>query len=96
VAVAVSPFLARPEFTARAVGYAAATGVLVAVALGCIALSSAQIGVARTFSLVIGTQLIVGLVLDALGLFGAGADLGVFKVLGVVLILTGSVLVVRF
>lgn len=96
VAVAVSPFLTKPEFTVRAVAFAAAAGVLVAIALGCIAFSAAQIGVSRTFSLVIGTQLVVGLVLDGLRLSGTGADLGILKVFGVALIVVGSVLVVRF
>jgi hypothetical protein len=35
-------------------------------------------------------------VLDALGVFGAGADFSVLKALGIVLIITGGALVVSF
>jgi bacterial/archaeal transporter family-2 protein len=52
--------------------------------------------VARALSLVIAAQLIAGLVLDALGVFGAGADFSVLKALGVVLIIAGGALVVSF
>jgi bacterial/archaeal transporter family-2 protein len=52
--------------------------------------------VARALSLVIATQLIVGLLLDALGVFGAGADFSVLKALGVLLIIVGGVLVVSY
>ena len=52
---------------------------------------------ARTLSLVIASQLLVGLVLDWVGLLGANAQgLGLLKVLGVLLILVGGVLVVRY
>jgi uncharacterized membrane protein YdcZ (DUF606 family) len=40
--------------------------------------------------------LVFGLLLDALGVFGDGPDIGLLKVLGVVLIIVGGVLVVRF
>lgn len=97
VAAGVALFLARPEFTARAVGFAAASGVLGAFILGGIAYSAGQTGVARTLSLVIASQLIVSLVLDSVGLFGAdGQDFSPLTVLGVVLILVGGVLVVRY
>src|SRR5215212_2091213 len=52
--------------------------------------------VARALSLVIGTQLITGLVLDALGIFGAGADFSILKALGVMLIIVGGALVVSY
>ena len=97
VAAGVYPFLARPEFTARAVGFAVASGVLGAFILGGIAYSAGQTGVARTVSLVIASQLIVSLVLDTVGAFGAdGQNFSLLTVLGVVLILVGGILVVRF
>jgi uncharacterized membrane protein YdcZ (DUF606 family) len=70
VAAGISPFLAKPELTGRAVVYAVASGVLGALILGGIAYAAGQGGVARTISLVIATQLLVGLVLDSIGLFG--------------------------
>jgi transporter family-2 protein len=73
-----------------------ASGILGAVIVGSIAVAAGQAGVARALSLVIGTQLITGLVLDALGVFGAGADFSVLKALGVVLIIAGGALVVSF
>ena len=97
VALAISLFLARPEFTARAVGYAVASGVLGALILGSIAFAAGQGGVARALSLVIGTQLVAGLLVDRIGLFGAGAgEIGALTVLGVLLIFTGGFLVVRY
>src|SRR5215207_10071990 len=45
---------------------------------------------------VIVAQLIAGLVLDTLGIFGAGADFSVLKALGVLLIIAGGVLVVGY
>ena len=97
VAAGVAVFLARPEFTARAVGLAAASGVLGAFILGGIAYSAGQTGVARTLSLVIASQLIVSLILDSIGVFGAdGRDFSAFTVLGVILILVGGILVVRY
>jgi transporter family-2 protein len=95
-ALLVSFFVARPEFTGRAVGYALASGVLGAVIVGSIAVAAGQGGVARALSLVIAAQLIAGLLLDALGVFGAGADFSVLKALGVALIVVGGVLVVGF
>ena len=73
-----------------------ASGVLGAVIVGSIAVAAGQAGVARALSLVIAAQLIAGLVLDALGVFGAGADFSVLKALGVVLIIAGGVLVVSY
>lgn len=89
------PF-ARPDFSGRAVGYAAASGVLGAVIVGAIAIAASQGGVARALSLVIASQLVFGLLFDALGVFGGGPDVGLLKVVGVALIIAGGVLVVRF
>ena len=96
LALLVSLMLARPEFTGRAVGYTIASGVLGGIILGSIAFAAGQNGVARTLSVVIATQLLVSLLLDALGLFGAGAALSPLKVFGVAMILVGGILVVRF
>jgi bacterial/archaeal transporter family-2 protein len=95
-ALLVSFFVAKPDFTGRAVVYALASGVLGAVIVGSIAVAAGQAGVARALSLVIAAQLIAGLLLDALGIFGAGADFSIPKALGVVLIVLGGVLVVSF
>lgn len=96
VGLAMTLMLAKPEFTGRAVGYALASGVLGAVIVGSIAVAASDGGVARALSLVIGTQLVFGLVLDRLGLFGGGADLSLLKLVGVLLIMAGGVLVVRY
>ena len=95
-ALLVSFFVAKPEFTGRAVGYTVASGVLGAVIVGSIAVAAGQGGVARALSLVIAAQLIAGLLLDALGVFGAGADFSLLKALGVILIVAGGALVVSF
>ena len=95
-ALLVAIFVAKPEFTGRAVGYAVASGVLGAVIVGSIAVAAGQGGVARALSLVIAAQLITGLLRDALGVFGAGADFSLLKALGVVLIVAGGALVVTF
>jgi len=95
-ALLVSFFVAKPDFTGRAVVYALASGVLGAVIVGSIAVAAGQAGVARALSLVIAAQLIAGLLLDALGIFGAGADFSIPKALGVILIVLGGVLVVSF
>ena len=94
--LAVAMLWMKPEFSSRMVIYAAVSGILGAFILGGISFAAGQAGVARAFSLVIGSQLIAGLILDRLGLFGAGAGgLSVFTIVGVVLILIGGVLVVR-
>jgi uncharacterized membrane protein YdcZ (DUF606 family) len=93
---ALAVVLAKPDFTGRGVGYAAASGILGAVIVGAIAIAAAQGGVARALSLVIASQLVFGLILDALGVFGDGPDVGLLKVLGVALIIAGGVLVVKF
>jgi bacterial/archaeal transporter family-2 protein len=76
--------------------YAVASGILGAVIVGSVAVAAGQAGVARALSLVIGTQLLTGLVLDSLGIFGAGADFSIPKALGVVLIIVGGALVVSY
>ncbi len=95
-ALAVALALAKPDFSGRAVGFAVGSGVLGAVIVGAIAIAAAQGGVARALSLVIASQLVFGLILDALGVFGGAPDVGALKVLGVALIIAGGVLVVRF
>lgn len=89
-------FVSKPQITGQAVGYALASGVLGAVIVGSIAVAASESGVAQALSLVIGTQLVVSLALDRLGWFGAGADLSVLKVVGVLMILAGGILVVRY
>ena len=96
VGLGITLFTVRPELTSRAVGYSLASGLLGAFILGGIAFVAGQGGVARALSLVIASQLLFGLLLDTLGIFGAGADLSLPKVLGVGLILTGGILVVRY
>ena len=96
LALAVSLVLAKPEFTGRAVGYAVASGILGAVIVGSIAVAAAEGGVARALSLVIATQLLASLLLEALGVFGADASFSLLKALGVTLIVAGGVLVVRY
>ena len=77
--------------------YAVASGILGALILGGIAYAVGQGGVARTISLVIATQLLVGLVLDSIGLFGADPrGFSALTILGMLLILIGGVLVVRY
>ncbi|QIN82825.1 hypothetical protein GBA63_09295 [Rubrobacter tropicus] len=95
-ALVIALVLAKPDFTGRAVGYAVASGLLGAVIVGAIAIAASQGGVARALSLVIASQLVFGLALDALGVFGGGPDVGILKVVGVALIIAGGVLVVRF
>lgn len=96
VGFAVAFFLSRPEFTGRALTFAVASGILGAFIVSAITLAAGQSGLAQTLSLVIASQLIVGLVIDRLGLFGpAAADIGLVKVLGIVFILVGGTLVVR-
>jgi transporter family-2 protein len=96
LALLISLAMTRPEFTGRAVGYTVASGILGGIILGSIAFAAGQNGVARTLSVVIATQLLVSLLLDAFGFFGAGADLSALKVLGVAMILVGGILVVRY
>ena len=96
MALAALPFFRVPELTGRAVFYAVASGVLGAFIVAAIAYA-ADLGGVGALSLVIGSQLLVSLLLDYYGIFGAGAEgLTLPRVLGVVMILTGGILVVRF
>jgi transporter family-2 protein len=64
--------------------------------VGSIVLAANRGGLAQTLSLVIATQLVFGLVIDRLGVFGPLAQsVGLLKILGVILILIGGILVVR-
>jgi bacterial/archaeal transporter family-2 protein len=96
VALAVSLFVSRPEISARMVGYTFVSGILGAFIVGGVAFAAGQGGVARTLSLVIGSQILVGLLLDVTGFLGVGAELSLLKVLGIALILVGGVLVIRY
>ena len=97
MAFAGLPFLRVPELTGRAIFYAAASGVLGAFIVAAIAYAADLGGVARALSLVIASQLLVSLLLDYLGVFGAGAEgLTLPRVLGGVMILAGGIMVVRF
>jgi transporter family-2 protein len=90
-------FLARPEVSGRAISYAVASGFIGAFVLAAIVVAARQAGLAQALSLLIASQLLVGLLVDRMGLFGPAAqDFGALKVLGVVLVLVGSVLVVRY
>ena len=89
-------FAARPEATGRALLYAVASGLLGAFILSTIVLAANRAGLAQTLSLVIASQLVFGLAIDRLGVFGPAAqELGILKILGIALILAGGVLVVR-
>lgn len=97
VGLTVTLFFGRPELSSRALGYSLASGVLGAVIVGSVSVAASQGGVARALSLVIGAQLVFSLIVDRLGLFGAGAsDVTLLKVVGVALILIGGVIVVRY
>jgi transporter family-2 protein len=87
---------ARPELTGRAMLYAITSGLLGAFILAAVVLAAGHVGLAQTLTLVIASQLIVGLLIDRTDLFGpAAADFGLLKVLGVALVLVGGVFVVR-
>src|SRR5918995_684025 len=89
-------FAARPEATGRALLCAAASGLLGAFILSTIVLAANRAGLAQTLSLVIASQLVFGLAIDRLGIFGPAAqEVGILKVLGIALILSGGILVVR-
>ena len=90
-------FAARPEATGRALLCALASGLLGAFILASIVLAANRGGLAQTLSLVIASQLVFGLAIDRLGVFGPVAQgVGLLKILGVLLILAGGILVVRF
>ena len=96
VGLALALSAGRPEATGKALLCAVVSGVLGAFILGSIVLAANQGGIARTLSLVIASQLIVGLVIDRSGLFGEAAQgLGPAKIAGIALILAGGVLLVR-
>ena len=89
-------FAARPEATGRALLCALASGLLGAFILASVVLAANRGGLAQTLSLVIGSQLVFGLAVDRLGVFGPIAQsVGLLKILGVLLILVGGILVVR-
>ncbi len=90
-------FAARPEATGRALLCALASGLLGAFILASIVLAANRGGLAQTLSLVIASQLVIGLAIDRVGVLGPVAQsVGLLKVLGVLLILAGGILVVRF
>ena len=96
VGLAWALFVARPEATGRALLCALASGLLGAVILASIVLAANRGGLAQTLSLVIASQLVFGLTIDRLGVFGPVAQgVGLLKLLGVLLILAGGILVVR-
>ncbi len=89
-------FAAKPEATGRALMCALASGLLGAFIVASIVLAANRGGLAQTLSLVIASQLVFGLAIDRLGVFGPVAQgVGLLKVLGVLLILAGGILVVR-
>jgi len=95
--LALAFFAARPEATGRAVLCALGSGLLGAFILASIVLAANRGGLAQTLSLVVGSQLAFGLAIEQMGLFGPVAQgVGLLKVLGVLLILAGGILVVRF
>ena len=95
--LALALFVAKPEATGRAVLCALGSGLLGAFILASIVLAANRGGLAQTLSLVIGSQLAFGLAIDRMGVFGPVAqDVGLLKIIGVLLILAGGILVVRF
>jgi transporter family-2 protein len=89
-------FAARPEATGRALLCALASGLLGAFIVGSIVLAANRGGLAQTLSLVIATQLIFGLAIDRVGVFGPIAQsVGPLKILGIIMIVAGGILVVR-
>jgi bacterial/archaeal transporter family-2 protein len=94
---AAALFLTRPEVSMRSIYYAVASGLIGAFVLAAIVLAANRAGLAQTLSLLIGSQLMVGLLVDRLGFFGPTVQsVGSLKVLGVLLVLVGGVLVVRY
>lgn len=96
VGLLVWMFVSKSQVAGQSIVYALVSGLLGAVIVGSIAVAASQGGVAWALSLVIGTQLLLGLALDRIGLLGAGMDFSVLKVMGVLFILVGGILVVRF
>lgn len=95
IGFAIALVIQRPDFTGKAMASSVASGVLGAFILGSVVVASEQGGLARTLSLVLGAQLIAGLIIDRLGLFGSASQLGPVRVLGVALILVGGLLLIR-
>ena len=96
VGLAVALFAARPEVTGRALACGLASGLLGAFIVSSVLLAANRAGLAQTLSLVIGSQLVFGLAIDRLGIFGPAAQqFGVLKALGIALILVGGILLVR-
>lgn len=85
----------RPEITNKALVSAVVSGLLGSFILGSIVIAAEQNGLARTLSLVLAAQLLAGLIIDRLGLFGEAGQLGPAKILGIALILAGGILLVR-
>ena len=94
VGLAITLFTVRPELTSRALGYSLASGLLGAFILGGIAFVAGQGGVARALSLVIACSCSSGFSWTLGDLRGRRRFPS--QVLGVGLILTGSILVVRY
>ena len=70
--------------------------MLGAFIVGSLVLAANRGGLAQTLSLVIASQLVFGLAIDRLGVFGPVAQgVGLLKVFGLLLIVAGGVLVVR-
>ena len=89
-------FAAKPEATGRALVCALASGLLGAFIVSSVVLAANRGGLAQTLSLVIASQLVFGLAIDRLGAFGPAAqEVGLLKILGILLILAGGILVVR-
>lgn len=95
VGFAIAALVQRPEVTGKAVGASLVSGVLGSFILGSVVVASEQGGLARTLSLVLGAQLVAGLVIDRLGLFGPAGQMGPGRIAGVALILAGGLLLVR-
>lgn len=93
--LAVALFSSRPEITGKALVFGVASGVLGTFILGGVVVAAQWGGLARTLSLVLAAQLLVGLVLDRAGLVGEPGEFGLAKLAGVVLVLAGGLLLVR-
>ncbi|MEW6636064.1 MAG: DMT family transporter [Actinomycetota bacterium] len=93
---AAALFLSRPEASGKALLAAVVSGLLGAFILAAIVLAANSGGLARTLSLVIGTQLAFGIAIDRIGIFGPAAqEFGAAKSLGMALILFGGLLLVH-
>ncbi len=95
VGFVVAALSQRPEITGKALTAAAISGLLGSFILGSIVIAAEGNGLARTLSLVLAAQLLAGVVIDRLGLFGEAGQLGPAKILGIALILVGGILLVQ-